>query len=147
MKLISGIKKEIEHIREDLIDWRRQIHRHPETGFEEEKTSQMVREKLEDWGYRVTQVAGTGVVGLLEGKKSGKTIAIRADMDALNLEEKTGLEYSSEVPGKMHACGHDGHTAMALGAARVLAGFRDRLEGNVKFLFQPAEEGPGGAQP
>ncbi len=150
MKLIKDVKNKINDIEEELILWRRDFHRHPELAFEEERTSELVSEKLKKWGYWVEKMAGTGVVALLkkENKVSTeKTIAIRADMDALPLVEKTGLEYSSEIPGKMHACGHDAHTAIGLGAAKVLSFFKEELKGNVKFIFQPAEEGPGGAKP
>jgi hippurate hydrolase len=126
---------------------RRDIHRHPETAFEEKRTSQIVADTLQSWGIDVHRgLATTGVVGTLKGKRPGqKTIGLRADMDALHLQEKTGFDYASVVPNKMHACGHDGHTTMLLGAARQLALAPD-FAGTVHFIFQPAEEGEGGAR-
>jgi hippurate hydrolase len=131
----------------DLTVIRRDIHRHPETAFEEERTSRIVADKLQSWGIEVHRgLATTGVVGTLKGKRQGqKAIGLRADMDALHLQEKTGLDYASVVPNKMHACGHDGHTTMLLGAARHLASAPD-FAGTVHFIFQPAEEGLGGAR-
>jgi hippurate hydrolase len=132
----------------ELIDIRRDIHAHPETGFEEVRTSALVAEKLRGWGIDVHQgLAKTGVVGTLRGRLPGqRAVALRADMDALNIEEKTGRPYASTVPGKMHACGHDGHTTMLLGAARYLAEHPDEFGGTVHFVFQPAEEGGGGGR-
>ncbi|MBC5806769.1 MAG: amidohydrolase [Candidatus Eremiobacter antarcticus] len=130
-----------------VIAWRREIHQHPELGFEEQRTSALVEAALRAAGIATRRCAGTGVVGLIEGGRPGKTIALRADMDALPLQERSGEPFSSLTPGAMHACGHDAHTAMLLGAAVTLAGERERIVGNVKFIFQPAEEGPGGAKP
>ena len=126
---------------------RRDIHRHPETAFEEQRTSQIVADKLTAWGIEVHRgLAKTGVVGTLKGKRPGqKTIGLRADMDALHLQEKNEFEYASSIPNKMHACGHDGHTTMLLGAAKHLAATPD-FAGTVHFIFQPAEEGLGGAR-
>jgi amidohydrolase len=126
---------------------RRDIHRHPETAFEEQRTSQIVADKLTAWGIEVHRgLAKTGVVGTLKGKRPGqKTIGLRADMDALHLQEKNDFDYASSVPNKMHACGHDGHTTMLLGAAKHLAAAPD-FAGTVHFIFQPAEEGLGGAR-
>ncbi|MBV9076730.1 MAG: amidohydrolase [Methylobacteriaceae bacterium] len=120
---------------------RRDIHAHPETGFEETRTAALVAEALRGWGVEVTEKVGeTGVVGTIRGARPGnRAIALRADMDALNIPEATGLPHASQVPGKMHACGHDGHTTMLLGAARVLAETRD-FAGTVHLVFQPAEE-------
>lgn len=132
---------------ENVVRWRREIHRQPELGFEEERTSALVERELRAAGIEVQRVAGTGVVGVLHGARPGKTVAFRADMDALPLEERSGESFSSERPGAMHACGHDAHTAMLLGAAVLLAAKRERLAGAIKFFFQPAEEGPGGAKP
>ena len=130
----------------ELVKIRRDIHMHPEVGFQEEKTSKLVSEKLKQLGLEVKdRVATTGVVGILRGKNSGKTIAIRADMDALSIQEQTGAEYQSQNPGIMHACGHDAHVAILLGTAQVLTEFQNKIPGNIKFFFQPAEEGPGGA--
>ncbi|HHV28400.1 MAG TPA: amidohydrolase [Clostridium sp.] len=140
------INERSSQIIDDIIRIRRDIHRHPELGFHEYRTSSIVSDFLENLGFTVyTNIAKTGVVGVLEGKSSGKTIAIRADMDALPIAEENDFEYVSQNPNVMHACGHDAHTAIALGVAKILSGFRDRISGNVKFIFQPAEEGLGGA--
>jgi amidohydrolase len=132
---------------DDVVRWRRQIHRRPEFGFAEHETSALVESELRAAGLDVKRIAGTGIVATLTGAKPGNTVALRADMDALPIEERTGLPFASQIPGAMHACGHDAHTAMLLGAATSLARERDRLGGIVKFFFQPAEEGPGGARP
>ena len=132
---------------ERAIAIRRDIHRFPELGFEEERTAQIVERELDDLRIEHRRVAGTGVVGVIRGALPGMTAALRADMDALPIDEQSGETCTSEVAGKMHACGHDAHTAMLLGAARVLGAQRATLHGNVVLLFQPAEEGPGGAQP
>jgi hippurate hydrolase len=134
----------------DLVTWRHDFHAHPEIGFEEERTSAIVAEKLASWGIAVHRGIGkTGVVGVLEGKAgrggNHRRIGLRADMDALPIEEATSLPYASKNPGKMHACGHDGHTTMLLGAARYLAETRS-FDGTAVFIFQPAEEGLGGAR-
>jgi amidohydrolase len=131
---------------DDLVAIRRDLHAHPEIGFEEERTSGVVAEKLASWGIEVHRGIGkTGVVGVLRGKGEGRRIGLRADMDALPIEEQTNLPYRSKTPGKMHACGHDGHTTMLLGAARYLAETR-AFDGTAVFIFQPAEEGLGGAR-
>ena len=131
----------------DLVAIRHDLHAHPEIGFEEKRTSAIVADLLEGWGITVHRgVGGTGVVGELRGNHNGnKRIGLRADMDALPIQEATGLPYASTVPGKMHACGHDGHTTILLGAARYLAETRD-FAGTAVFVFQPAEEGLGGAR-
>src|SRR6185295_5549578 len=131
----------------ELTSIRRDIHRHPETAFEETRTAQIVADQLQRWGIEIHRgLATTGVVGTLKGRKPGqKTIGLRADMDALHLQEKNCFDYASSVPNKMHACGHDGHTTMLLGAARHLAAEPD-FAGTVHFIFQPAEEGHGGAR-
>ena len=138
----------IESIRpyhEDLIAIRRDIHAHPELGLEEHRTADLVARKLEEWGIEVHRGVGkTGVVGVLRNGPGNRAIGLRADMDALPMTEMTGLPWASTVPGKMHACGHDGHTTMLLGAARYLAETR-RFSGTVHFIFQPGEEGCGGA--
>ena len=129
-----------------VIELRREFHRYPELSGQEVRTSARVEEILKSLGIETRRAARTGVVGTLRGKAGGKTIGLRADMDALEQEEKTGLPFASEHKGVMHACGHDAHTAMLLGAARELAGQKDSLKGTVVFLFQPAEEGLGGAR-
>ncbi len=126
---------------------RREIHRHPELGFEEERTAQLVERELDALGIEHRRLATTGVVGTIRGGRPGRTVGLRADMDALPIGEESGEPFASEVPGRMHACGHDAHTAMLLGAARVLHAARSTLAGNVVLVFQPAEEGPGGALP
>jgi amidohydrolase len=131
-----------------IIKTRRDLHQIPETAYTEHKTSAYVSEALNREGLHVqTGMARFGVVGLMDTKRPGPTLMIRADMDALPIEEATGLPFASVHQGAMHACGHDAHMAMVLGAARVLNGMREKLSGNIKFLFQPAEEGPGGAKP
>jgi len=126
---------------------RRDFHRHPELGFQEVRTAGIVARELNALGLEVTTgVAKTGVVGLLAGKHPGPVVLLRFDMDALPIQEQTGAEYASQAPGVMHACGHDGHTAIGLTVARILAARRDELRGVVKFVFQPAEEGLGGAE-
>ncbi len=128
-----------------FVGVRRDIHRHPELAFEEHRTSDLVAAKLEEWGYEVTRgLAGTGVVGQLKRGNGTRRVGIRADMDALPIVEATGLEWTSTHAGKMHACGHDGHTAMLLAAAQHLAQ-RGRFDGTLNLIFQPAEEGGGGA--
>jgi amidohydrolase len=137
----------IEAFADELTAIRRDIHAHPEIGFEEVRTSGIVAEKLESWGVEVHRGLGTtGVVGVLKGKGSGtKKIGLRADMDALPMEENTNLKWRSTIPGRFHGCGHDGHTTMLLGTARYLAETRN-FDGTVHFIFQPAEEGLGGAR-
>lgn len=130
-----------------VIELRRAIHRHPELGFEEHETAGIVERELDSLEITHRRLATTGVVGVVRGATPGPTVALRADMDALPITERTGLAFSSNVPGKMHACGHDAHTAMLLGAARVLTATRGHIAGNVVLIFQPAEEGPGGAEP
>ena len=126
---------------------RREIHRHPELGFEEHNTQAIVERELDALGIDHRRVARTGVVGIVRGALPGKVAGLRADMDALPITEDSGEDCTSEVAGKMHACGHDSHTAMLLGAARVLQESRESFAGTAVLLFQPAEEGPGGAQP
>ncbi|MCR4819444.1 MAG: amidohydrolase [Fretibacterium sp.] len=133
--------EEAKHYIDKVVAWRRDIHRHPELSQQEERTSALVTEVLTGLGLEVrSNVGGYGVVGLLRGKTGGRTVGLRADMDALPLKEETGLPYASESEGVMHACGHDTHTAMLLGTACALADRREKILGNVKFLFQPAEE-------
>jgi amidohydrolase len=137
----------IENFADELTAIRRDLHAHPEIGFEEVRTSGIVADKLTTWGIEVHRgLGGTGVVGVLKGRGSGaKRIGLRADMDALPMEENTNLKWRSTIPGRFHGCGHDGHTTMLLGTARYLAETRD-FDGTVHFIFQPAEEGLGGAR-
>lgn len=133
-------------LHDEMIGWRRDIHAHPEIAFEEHRTADLVARTLAGLGLAVERgLAGTGVVGTLEGRGPGDAIALRADMDALPIEEKTDAPHRSRVPGRMHACGHDGHVAMLLGAARHLAASR-AFAGKVHFVFQPAEENEGGGR-
>ncbi len=144
------IRREIREIEEWLRHLRRDFHRYPEPRFQERRTAAKVAEHLHSFGLEVqTGVGGTGVVGLFRGGSPGKTFAIRADMDALPIQEETGADYASTNPGFMHACGHDAHMTMALGVARVLAEspeIRSQIHGQVKFIFQPGEEGGHGAR-
>lgn len=132
---------------EEMTEWRRWLHRNPEIGLECHKTSDFVAERLESFGVDQIHrgIAKTGIVALIEGQGEGPTIGLRADMDALPMSEETGLDYASETPGAMHACGHDGHTTMLLGAAKYLAETR-RFKGRVALIFQPDEEGGGGGR-
>jgi amidohydrolase len=141
------IKKISEEIFPYLVKLRRRLHQYPETSFEEFKTSQMIAKELRKIGLKVkTGIAKTGVVGVLESNKIGKTVALRADMDALPISELTNLPYASKNRGKMHACGHDAHITCLIGAAMILNKLKENFKGSVKFIFQPSEEaGPGGA--
>jgi len=129
-----------------IITTRRHIHTYPETLFEEENTARYVENELQKIGIPTKRIIKTGVMGEIQGSREGKTIALRADIDALNILEDTDFPYKSKNLGKMHACGHDAHTAMLLGAAQVLYNHRKHLEGSIKLIFQPAEEGGGGAK-
>ena len=148
---LDHLKTDIDELVPDMVALRRDLHKHPELAYEEVRTSGIVARRLSSLGLQVqTGVAQTGVVGLLRGGESSpgaKTLAIRADMDALPIHEVNGLDYRSSVEGKMHACGHDGHTAIALAVAALLSKRQAELTGNVKFIFQPAEEVIGGAEP
>ena len=137
----------IADFHDDLTAWRRDLHEHPELGFEEVRTSAIVAQRLREFGVDevITGIAKTGVVGAIKGRQPGGAIGLRADMDALPIHEATGLPYASKIPGKMHACGHDGHTAMLLGAARYLSETRN-FAGTVYVIFQPAEEGFAGGR-
>ena len=142
------ILPEIEKISEDLTSIYKDLHQHPELGFEEIRTSKIVQQKLSEFGVDElhSKIGKTGVVAIINGKNNdGRTIGVRADMDALPIEETTNLNYSSKTPGKMHACGHDGHTTMLLGAAKHLCETRN-FKGKAILIFQPAEEGLGGAR-
>ena len=132
--------KEARALEPQLQQWRRTLHRHPEVGFDLPHTKELVKKALTEMGYEPKDCGKAGVIALAGGKKPGKTILLRADMDALPIHEDSGEEFSSEVPGKMHGCGHDMHTAMLLGAAKLLKAHEDELEGTVKLEFQPAEE-------
>jgi len=144
---MTTIDDVVPEISEHAIAIRREIHRVPELGFEEERTAAIVERELDALGIEHRRVAKTGVIGIVRGARPGLVAGLRADMDALPLDERSGESFSSEVPGKMHACGHDAHTAMLLGAARVLQADRANLCGTTVLIFQPAEEGPGGALP
>ena len=145
--MANSIQEKIAGMKDWLVEVRRTIHMNPELGFEEVETSKLVAGWLDKFGLQVrTGVATTGVVGLLKGAKGGKTVAIRADMDALPLEEANDVPYRSRVKGKMHACGHDGHVTILLGVARLFSGIQEQVKGNIKWLFQPAEEGGGGGR-
>jgi hippurate hydrolase len=142
MKIIDRIAA----LHDEMTQWRRDIHAHPELGFEENRTADIVAEKLTQWGIDVHRgLAKTGVVGTLRVGNSGRAIGLRADMDALPIQEENTFDHRSRHASKMHACGHDGHTTMLLGAAKYLAETRD-FDGAVHFVFQPAEEGIGGAR-
>ncbi|CAN5865222.1 M20 aminoacylase family protein [soil metagenome] len=144
----EGLQREVEeNFGEKIVALRRDIHREPELGFDTEKTAGKVLAAIEGLPLDVeTGVAQNGIVAMLRGEGEGPTVALRADMDALPIQEETGLPFASETEGRMHACGHDGHTSMLVGAAHTLSGMRDRLSGTVKFVFQPAEEGGGGGK-
>jgi amidohydrolase len=144
---MERFEKRLDDVFPEMVEWRRYLHRHPELSFHEKKTAKFVAEHLRSWGIEVrTEVGGNGVVGLLRGGKPGPTAALRADMDALPIQDEKQCEYASQVPGVMHACGHDAHTSTLLGVAKVLGERRNELKGNVVFLFQHAEEmNPGGA--
>src|SRR5215470_9766062 len=149
--LEQEIRQRAAEIEGKLIAWRRDIHEHPELGEQETRTAALVAAHLSRLGLEVkTGVGRTGVVAILKGGKPGPVVALRADMDALPVKEPEGLPFASKAKGKylgrdvdvMHACGHDAHTAILMATAEVLAGMKDKLPGTVKFLFQPAEEGP-----
>jgi amidohydrolase len=144
----TTVTEVIGNINDDLIGIRRDLHAHPELSFEEHRTAQIIADRLSALGCAVrTAVGGTGVVGLLKGGRPGKTVALRADIDALPIVEINEAGYRSQTDGVMHACGHDGHVAGLLGAAEALHAVRESLTGDVLFLFQPAEERAGGARP
>jgi len=145
---LSRIRPEIQALQTQLVEWRRRLHQRPEMGFKEQLTAELIAQKLQEWGIsHQTGIAKTGIVATIESGKSGPVLAIRADMDALPIQEENEVPYRSQHDGVMHACGHDGHTAIALGTAYYLAQHRDDFAGTVKIIFQPAEEGPGGAKP
>ncbi len=144
---MDRIKDEVLSLKDEVISIRRDIHKHPELGFHEVRTSKLIENYLKDCGIEVKgNVAKTGVVGLIRGKEEGETVMLRADIDALPIEEMNNVSYKSVNKGLMHACGHDGHTAMLMVAAKILSRHREELKGNVKLIFQPSEEkDPGGA--
>lgn len=141
-----GLVGELDSIVDDMVAVRRQIHQYPETAFEEVRTAELVANSLARWGITVHQgMAETGVIGVLKSGEGKRRISLRADMDALHIEERNDVPYRSANSGRMHACGHDGHTAMLLGAAKYLSSAKN-FDGVVQFIFQPAEEGLGGAR-
>ncbi len=143
----NSLRKNIDGMKDWLVEIRREIHMRPELGFEEFETANLVCKWLEKFGLKVKKgMAKTGLVGLLEGKSPGKTVAIRADMDALPLDEANSVPYASKIKGKMHACGHDAHVAILLGVAKYFSPLKDRVRGNIKWIFQPAEEGGAGGR-
>ena len=146
MLMNMKIIKELEDLQGEMQEWRRDIHAHPEIAFEEHRTAQIVADKLESFGIEVeTGIAGTGVVGTLRKGMGNRSIGLRADLDALLINETNDFEYKSKNPGHMHACGHDGHTTMLLGAAKYLSE-QGNFDGTVNFIFQPAEENEGGGR-
>ncbi|MGG3448436.1 M20 family metallopeptidase [Domibacillus aminovorans] len=146
--LLGDINKALTDHYNDVVSWRRYMHENPELSFKEVKTAEYIKEKLLRFGLEVkTNIGGHGLIGILEGDQAGKTIALRADFDALPIHDEKEVSYKSQNPGVMHACGHDGHTAALLGTAKALSQFRHRIKGKVIFIFQPAEETPpGGAK-
>ncbi|MBD2845383.1 amidohydrolase [Paenibacillus sp. IB182496] len=143
---VEHLLEQAKRLAPQLVRWRRDLHRHPEIGFEEVRTANVVAEHLHGLGLQVAEGIGrTGVVGLLEGTSPGPTIALRADMDALPIQDAKSVDYGSGVAGKAHLCGHDAHTTMLMGAAQLLRDMGPPARGNIKFIFQPAEEGLAGA--
>ncbi|HHW91232.1 MAG TPA: amidohydrolase [Firmicutes bacterium] len=139
-------KELAQEVKEEVIAWRRDFHRHPEVSMKEFRTAERVEEELRKMGLEIRRHGDTAVIGILEGAKPGKTVALRADMDALSLTEENDVPYASETKGLMHACGHDAHTAALLGVAKILNKVKDQLPGKVKFFFQPGEEVALGAK-
>lgn len=146
--VLNEINEKLVSQHQEVVQWRRHLHQHPELSFQETKTAQFIKEKLLSFGLDVkTNIGGNGLIGILEGNQPGKTIALRADFDALPIQDEKDVPYKSQNPGVMHACGHDGHTAALLGTAKLLSEYKDEIKGKVVFLFQPAEEAPpGGAK-
>ena len=141
------VSADVRECLRELVEVRRALHRRPEAGFQERYAAALIRGRLRRWGIEYRAMCGTGTVALVRGARPGPTMLLRADMDALPVLEESGVPYASRNRGMMHACGHDGHMAMALLAARILKRHSASLRGNVKFMFQPAEESPGGAGP
>jgi amidohydrolase len=145
---LSQIRGDIRALQSQIVEWRRHLHQRPELGFKEQLTSQFIAQKLQEWGIEYqSDIAKTGIVATIASGRPGPVLAIRADMDALPIQEENDVSYRSQHDGIMHACGHDGHSAIALGTAYYLAQHRENFVGTVKIIFQPAEEGPGGAKP
>ncbi|MFB8798460.1 MAG: M20 family metallopeptidase [Microcoleus sp.] len=145
---LSQLRLEIRNLQPQLVEWRRRLHQKPELSFAENLTAEFVSQKLQEWGIEhQTGIAQTGIVATIDSGKPGPVLAIRADMDALPIQEENEVCYRSQHNGIMHACGHDGHIAIALGTACYLAKHKHSFSGTVKIIFQPAEEGPGGAKP
>jgi amidohydrolase len=145
---LSRVRSEIQALQSQMVEWRRRFHQRPELGFREHLTAEFIAQNLQEWGIEhQTGIAKTGIVATISSSRPGPVLAIRADMDALPIQEENEVPYRSQHDGVMHACGHDGHTAIALGTAYYLAQHRDDFAGTVKIIFQPAEEGPGGAKP
>lgn len=144
---MDELEQRVLDITDEIVEWRRDFHRHPETAYDETRTSRVIREFLEGLGLSVETLAKTGLRAVLRGNGSGGCVALRADMDALPMTEEGDKPYISLNPGAVHACAHDGHMAILMGTAKVLCGMRERLKGDVVFLFQPSEERiPGGAR-
>lgn len=146
--LVNVMNEKVMESFTEVVSWRRYMHQHPELSFKETKTAQYIKEKLLSFGISVkTNIGGHGLIGILEGNHPGKTIALRADFDALPINDEKEVPYKSQNPGVMHACGHDGHTAALMGTAKALSQFREQIKGKIIFIFQPAEETPpGGAK-
>jgi len=145
---LEELRTRIENRKGEIIYWRREFHRHPKVAFQEHWTQQTLQKILHDWGIESQVIAGTGLRAIIQGQEEGPTVALRADMDALPLQEEGKKPVLSEVPGAAHSCGHDGHMAILLGAARALLDFKKFLPGRIVLIFQPAEElPPGGAKP
>jgi amidohydrolase len=145
---LPQLRPGIQALQSDLVSWRRRLHQRPEMAFREHLTAEFVSQKLTEWGIEhQIGIAETGIVAILQGAEPGPVLAIRADMDALPIQEENEVPYRSRHDGVMHACGHDGHTAIALGTAYYLSQHPQSFAGTVKIIFQPAEEGPGGAKP
>ncbi|QIB68214.1 amidohydrolase [Aminipila butyrica] len=142
----TAITRKVKDIEEWVIAHRRDFHLHPELSLQEFRTTAIVKEELKKMGLKTIDLGETGVAGILQGKGEGKVVALRGDMDALPVTEDTGLPFTSENPGVMHACGHDTHTSMMLGAARILSEMKEEFDGTIKFIFQAAEEVPAGAK-
>jgi amidohydrolase len=144
---LPAVRPSVRGLAAELVALRRDLHRHPELSWQERRTQEVVLERLRAWGLEdVRPIADTGATALVRGGRPGRTLLWRADMDALPIQERNEVEYASTSPGVMHACGHDGHVAIALGLARLVHEGRGSLAGNVRFVFQPAEESAGGAQ-